>query len=281
MSGYWSGIVAILCINTIGAYAIFVTAAAGQLNLGGAGFLAIGSYAAAYLSATLGYPPHLTIPAATLIGGMAGFLVAFPVLRTRGVYMVLATFAFAQVVSGVVLISPALGGAMGLVVADYVGLPVLAAAAVGVTLLVFFLMATRLGLAMRAIHDDELVSTVLGVNVRAVQVACFTLAGLLAGLAGALYAHHFTFVEAQYFSPLLSIYLLLFVLIGGTQTAWGPLVGAAFFTLLPEALRLGGSWRYVFFGAVIVLMMIVRPEGLVTRTLLARLTGRRPAAAHG
>jgi branched-chain amino acid transport system permease protein len=112
-----------------------------------------------------------------------------------------------------------------------------------------------------------------------VQVAAFAIGGALAGLAGGLYAHHFSFVEAQYFSPLLSIYVLLFVLIGGTQTAWGPLVGAAFFTLVPELFRVGGSWRYVAFGAVIVAMMIFRPEGIVTRTLLARLMPRRRARA--
>jgi branched-chain amino acid transport system permease protein len=116
----------------------------------------------------------------------------------------------------------------------------------------------------------------MGVNARAVQVACFTIGGAIAGLSGALYAHHFAFVEAQYFSPLLSIFVLLFVLIGGTQTAWGPLIGSVFFTLVPEFLRLGGSsWRYVIFGAVIVAMMILRPEGIVTRTLVARLSPRR------
>jgi branched-chain amino acid transport system permease protein len=112
-----------------------------------------------------------------------------------------------------------------------------------------------------------------------VQVTAFAIGGAVAGLAGGLYAHHFSFVEAQYFSPVLSIYVLLFVLIGGTQTAWGPLVGASFFTILPEVLRIGGSWRLVVFGAVIVAMMILRPEGIVTRTLIARLRLRRAAPA--
>jgi branched-chain amino acid transport system permease protein len=279
MSGYWAGILAILAINIIFAYGIFVTAAAGQLNLGGAGFMAIGAYAAAVLGEQLGWPPALTIPAATLVTALVGIAIAFPVLRTRGVYMVLATFAFAQVVTGIILTQPALGGAMGMVVPDYVDLPVLIGAAIAATLLVFFLMATRLGLAMRALHDDELVSTLMGVPARAVQVASFAIGAGLAGLAGGLYAHHFSFVEAQYFSALLSIYVLLFVLIGGTQTAWGPLVGATFFTLVPELLRIGGSWRYVVFGVIIVAMMMFRPEGIVTRTLLARLFNRRRRVA--
>jgi branched-chain amino acid transport system permease protein len=282
MSGYWAGILAILSINIIFAYAIFVTAAAGQLNLGGAGFMAIGAYAAAMLGEQLGWSPALTVPAAILITALVGCAIAFPVLRTRGVYMVLATFAFAEVVTGIILTQPALGGAMGLVVVAYVDLPVLLLAAAAATLFVFWLMATRFGLAMRALHDDELVASLMGVPARAVQVASFAIGAGLAGLAGGLYAHHFSFVEAQYFSPLLSIYVLLFVLIGGTQTAWGPLAGASFFTLVPELMRVGGSWRYVAFGVMIVAMMMFRPEGMVTRTLLARLSlGRRRASDAG
>jgi branched-chain amino acid transport system permease protein len=284
MSGYVSGIVAILCINLIFAYAIFATAAAGQLNLGGAGFQAIGAYAAAFLSANLFQPMSVTIPAAMALGALVGFLISFPVLRTRGVYMVLATYAFGEVVAGYFLKSTIFGGATGIVVPDHLGVTALIVAASVVTVLMFLMMATRFGLAMRAIHDDEPVATIMGVNVRATQVACFTIGGGLSGLAGALYAHHFSYVEAQYFNSLLSIYVLLFVLIGGTQTAWGPLVGTLFFTVLPEVMRVGGSWRFVAFGLAIVVMMAVRPQGIVTRALVARIAATlrrpfRPAAA--
>jgi ABC-type uncharacterized transport system permease subunit len=188
MSGYASGIIAILCINLIFAYAIFVTAAAGQLNLGGAGFQAIGGYAAATLSNYGWSAGWATIPAAMVFTALVGFLISFPVLRTRGVYMVLATFAFGEVVSGFLLQSNFFGGAVGLVVPDYLPVSVLIGSAVVATLVVFFLMATRFGLALRAIHDDEAVATVMGVNVRAAQVAVFTIGGALAGLSGALYA---------------------------------------------------------------------------------------------
>jgi len=100
----------------------------------------------------------------------------------------------------------------------------------------------------------------------------FTIGGAIAGLSGALYAHHFAFLEPQYFNSNLSIFVLLFVLIGGTQTAWGPLAGSVFFTVLPELMRVGGSWRFVIFGMVIVIMMALRPQGMITRTLVARLS---------
>ena len=162
-----------------------------------------------------------------------------------------------------------------------------------VALGVFWLMATRFGLVVRSVHDDEVVADLMGVNVRMVRVTAFALGAALAGLSGALYAHAFSFVEIQVFNASLSIYVLLYVLLGGAQTAWGPLFGAAFFTLLPEALRdtlpalkegvfgalgLEGasnppdeSWRFVILGVATVLMMIFRPEGLITRTLIERL----------
>jgi branched-chain amino acid transport system permease protein len=280
MSGYLSGTLAILCINLIFAYGIFVPAAAGQINLGGAGFQAIGAYAAGWLAGQIGAPIWLSIVAAALTTALVGFLISFPVLRTRGVYMVLATFAFGEVVAGFLLRSHVFGGAMGMVVPLHIELWVLGVSAIAVTLATLYLMATRLGLAMRSVNDDEDASIVMGVNVRAVQVAAFTIGGAFAGLSGALYALNFGFVEAQYFNSLLSIYVLLFVLIGGTQTAWGPLAGSLFFTLLPELFRVGGSARYLIFGVVIVVMMVLRPEGIVTRGLVRRLSPQQLLARH-
>ena len=273
--GYLEGIIAILCINLIFAYGVFLTAASGQLNLGGGGFQALGAYVAGVCSNSLEVPIFISVIAGIIGAGVVGFLLSFPVLRTKGVYMVLATFAFALVVSGIILNSDFLGGATGMSVPAYLPVNGLIFSAIGVVLLVFWIMASRIGLAMRSIHDDDLVSEIMGINVRGFQVFAFTLGGALAGFSGALYAHHYSFIEAQYFSALLSIFVLLYVLIGGTQTAWGPLIGASFFTLIPELLRVGDTeWRYVIFGVLIVFMMIFRPEGIVTRTLVHRIGTR-------
>ena len=273
--GYLEGIIAILCINLIFAYGVFLTAASGQLNLGGGGFQALGAYVAGVCSNSLEVPIFISVIAGIIGAGVVGFLISFPVLRTKGVYMVLATFAFALVVSGIILNSDFLGGATGMSVPAYLPVNGLIFSAIGVVLLVFWIMASRIGLAMRSIHDDDLVSEIMGINVRGFQVFAFTLGGALAGFSGALYAHHYSFIEAQYFSALLSIFVLLYVLIGGTQTAWGPLIGASFFTLIPELLRVGDTeWRYVIFGVLIVFMMIFRPEGIVTRTLVHRIGTR-------
>ena len=271
MSGYMSGVLAILGINIIFAYSIYVTAATGQLNLGGAGFQAIGAYACAIFSNEFGLPIYLTLIFSAILGGAISFLIAFPILRTKGVYMVLATFAIAEIVAGIILNTDYLGGPTGIVINEYIETDIVLIVAVVIVVLVFYLMSTRIGLAMRAVHDDDAVADLMGVNKRAIQVSAFAIGGAIAGLSGGLYALYFGFVEAQYFNANISIFVLLYVLIGGTQTAWGPLVGASFFTLIPEALRIGDDWRFFIFGVIIVIMMIFRPEGMVTRDAIERV----------
>ncbi|MCY4191604.1 MAG: branched-chain amino acid ABC transporter permease [Rhodospirillaceae bacterium] len=298
MSGELEGLLVILCLNTIYAYGVFLPAASGQLNLGAAGFITLGAYCSAFVNSELdglGVSAWMSIPIAVLFTAAVSFLIAFPILRTRGVYMVLATFAFAEVVAGLIINLEFLGAAQGMPVDAHMPFYGLAIVTLLVALFCHYLMATRCGLAMRAIHDDESVATLFGANVRMIRVWAFATGGALMGLGGALYGHHFNYVEAQNFNILLSIYILLYVLLGGTQTAWGPVVGALFFTFVPELFRYlgretGEKWledgRFVAFGLIIVIMMVIRPEGVVTRTLLERITGGRrrqpasPAAAE-
>lgn len=299
MSGYLESQLVILCLSVIYAYGIFLPAASGQLNLGAAGFITLGAYASGWLNMADGggLPVAVSIVLSMLFTGAIAFAISFPILRTRGVYMVLATFAFAEVVSGVVINLEFLGGAAGMPVEAHASVVVIVPVTIAVVLFAFYLMSSRLGLAIRSIHDDESVSVLFGVDVRAAKVAAFTIGAMLMGLGGALYGHQYNYIEAQTFNVLLSIYILLYVLLGGTQTAWGPLIGAAFFTIVPEAIRqfaneMGWKWladsRFIFFGVFIVLMMVVRPEGVMTRTvqdrvvaMLARLVGRsKPTGAE-
>jgi branched-chain amino acid transport system permease protein len=283
MSGYLSGVLAQLAINIVIAYSVFLPAAAGLLNLGAAGFVLIGGYTAGALTSKLGMPLLIAIPLAGVVAGAIAFVVSFPILRTRGVYMVLATFAFAEIVGGILLNIPALGGAAGLSVSAYAGLPLVVTVTVLVVAFVSWLLATRFGLAMRAVHDDENVALLFGTNLRLTQVFAFTVGGALGGIGGALLVHQFNFIDVQTTGVMFSIFVLLYVLMGGTQTAWGPVAGALFFTLVPEGLRRVATWdpqlrflessRYIVFGAAVVLVMMWRPEGLVTRTLVERFYG--------
>ena len=275
MSGYLEGVLVLLAVNVVLAYGGFLPLAAGQLNLGLAGFAAIGAYVSAYLSNVLELSPLIAIPSAGIAAGLVALAVAVPVLRTRGIYLALATFALGQIVQAIILNLEAVGAAAGYPVTAFIRLPAIAAAAAIVVLLVWLLFTTRFGIAVTAVHDEERVADLMGIDVRAFQVAAFALGSAIAGIGGGLYAHHFSFIEAQYFNVSLSITIVLYVLLGGIQTVLGPLIGAAVFTLLPEVLRASANWRYVAFAAALIVLMALRPEGLVTGAQLRRLLGWR------
>ncbi|OVZ54331.1 branched-chain amino acid ABC transporter permease [Pigmentiphaga sp. NML080357] len=262
MSGYVETILVMLSINVILAYAAFLPLAAGQVNLGIAGLMAIGAYASSYLGAEYAVPPGPAIAIGVLISAAVSIVIAFPILRTRDIYLALATLALGECISGIIINTEALGGAAGYSVSGYVGLPWIASCAIGVCVLVFILFRTRLGLCIVSVDDDERVADLLGIHVRAVKVAAFSMGGALAGLAGGLYAHYFSFIEGQHFTVLLSVYVVLYVLLGGAKTLIGPLAGALIFTLMPELLRAGNEWRYALFALFVIAVMAIRPHGL-------------------
>jgi branched-chain amino acid transport system permease protein len=274
MSGYAEGVLALLAINVVFAYGAFLPVAAGQLNLGVAGFAAIGGYVSAYLSGNAATPVLVAIPLGGCAAGIVALAVAVPVLRTRGIYLALATFALGQIVRATILNLDVVGGAAGYPVTTYIGLPVVAGFAAAIVVLVALLFGTRYGIAITAVHDDERVADLMGLDVRAFQISAFVLGSVIAGIGGGLYAHHFSYIEAQYFNVSLSISIVLYVLFGGTQSVFGPLIGAAVFTLLPELLRGGAQLRYVLFAAVVIVVMVIRPQGLVTAAGIGRFLAR-------
>jgi branched-chain amino acid transport system permease protein len=267
MSGYATQIAAILIVNIIAAYAAYMPLACGQLNLGTAGFMAIGGYTSAVLSA------HGAGLVVSILGGaaaatVAGLLVSIPVLRARGIYLTIATLAFSEVIAAILLNVDSLGGASGLVVNDHMGVGPMLVAMTIVLMAVAWFSQTRFGLCMTAVRNDGRGTAVFGVSVRQIEVSALTIGAGFAGIAGAVYAHQFNYLEAQHFNVLLSTYAVLFALLGGLQTPLGPLLGALVFTLVPELLRSTDQWRYVGFGVCIILLMLLRPEGLLTRQLI-------------
>lgn len=279
MSGYLTGVLVVLAFNVMAAYAVYLPLAAGQLNLGIAGFMAIGAYAAAYLTNELGWTMWAAIPAGSALAGLVGLLIGIPVLRTHGIYLALATFALGQVIAAIFLNLDVVGAAAGYPVADYAPPRAVFAAAIGVVLVMALLSRTRFALYLTAVKSDPTVANLMGISVRGIQVAAFALGAAVAGFGGAFYAHHYNFIEAQHFNVLLSVFTVLYVLFGGTQTVWGPLVGAVFFTLVPEALRASAEWRYALFAVFIILFMALRPQGLVTASLFRRFRRRAPEAS--
>jgi branched-chain amino acid transport system permease protein len=277
MSGYAEGILALLAINTIFAYGAFLPMSAGQLNLGVAGFAGIGAYISAVLSNS-GVALLLSIPCAAIGAALVAVIVSVPVLRTRGIYLALATFALGQVVQATLLNVPAIGGAAGYPVLEYLSGVRVASIAVVLVAGIFFLFSTRFGISVAAVRHDERVADLMGLNTRAFQAAAFSIGAAIAGVGGALYAHHYGFIEAQHFGIGLGIMIVLYAVFGGTQTVFGPIAGAAVFTLLPELLRSGQQWRYIVFAALIIIMMALRPQGLIVGANVRRVFGGGPRA---
>lgn len=264
MSGYQLGLLVIFSFNVIAAYAVYLPLAAGQLNLGIAGFMATGAYSAAYLTNEFGWPAVPAVLIGGLSAGVLALIVAAAILRTQGIYLALATFALGQVIVAVFLNMEVVGAAAGYPVQTYLGPWFVVGAALIVFVFVLLISQTRLALYLTAIKNDVIVTDLMGVRVKAVQTTAFVAGAVIAGIGGGLYGHHFSFVEAQHFNVALSVYTVLYVLLGGVQTLWGPLAGAAIFTLVPELLRVGQGYRYLFFGLFIIIFMAVRPHGLIS-----------------
>jgi branched-chain amino acid transport system permease protein len=291
-------------IHVIAAYSFFAPFKTGQVSLGQAGFMAVGAYASAILTQKFGAP----FPVALIVGGGAagliGVVVGFPALRIRGVYLLLLTLGFAEIVSVIALSWDYIGGAQG-----FRGIPynrytleyVLAIIAL-LVLLFSRLERSSLGRAMDSIHQDETAAEVMGIDVVRIKLLAFGLGAAIAGLAGSLYAHQATYMDSTTFNILLAVEILVFVVVGGGSTYWGPLFGAAVLNAIPEVLRGLRDWlelipvawtssypmnsiysflhtlldfenakRLIVYGIILIVTMIIRPNGLLTRDQLRRL----------
>jgi branched-chain amino acid transport system permease protein len=278
LSDYQQTLLLLTGINVLLGWSAYLPLATGQLSLGNAGFMAVGAYAASLLTVQPRWPLLPALVAGALLAGALGLLVGFPALRLRGIYLAIATLGFGEIVRTFFLNFEPTGGPMGMRGMSGTT-PGLVWAWVGLCGLGLFALAhSRLGLALDAVHDDEVAAELSGLDITALKVGAFGAGAALAGLGGGLYAHYILFIEPGTFNFLESITMILFVLLGGMRTFWGTLIGAAVFTILPDLLRGLQDWRGAFFGALLVAILIVRPWGLLPRDTL-RIPLRRLAGA--
>lgn len=262
-SSYQLSLAAFTGINILLAYSAYATLMTGQLSLGNAGFMAVGAYTAAVLTVKFGVPIGFAVVAACWVSALLGVLIGFPVLRLRGIYLAIATLAFGELVRAGFLNVDFFGGARGFRGMTQVSEGLIWVWVIGAMAIFALISRSRLGLAMRAVRDDELAAEVMGVPTTWMKIAAFGIGSSLAGAAGALYAHYALFIEPPAFGFLESITIAMFVLLGGFRSTWGPIVGAVLWVGLPEVLRPLQEWRGAFFGALLVLLLIVRPFGLI------------------
>lgn len=235
----------------------------GQFSLGHAGFMAVGGYTAAWLNQQ-GLPPVPATLAGGLAAALAGLGVGLPSLRLSGDYLAVVTLGFNGIILVVIQNTKALGAALGLI-----GLP--QATDFGTTFSwllvgVFFfknLLNSAWGRSFMAVRDNEIAVRSLGINTTRVKVTAFVLGAAWAGIAGGLLAFLNASISPGQFDLNRSIELVAMVVLGGTGSLSGPLIAAAVLTALPEFLRPIAEYRLVLYSLILVVMMILRPQGLM------------------
>jgi len=222
---------------------------------------------------------------ATLLAGtltaVVGLALAFPALRVRGVYFILLTVGITFIVQTVIQNTDRFGGVRGISGMTGAELWHVLALVVATGLGLAWLSQSHLQRLLDATREDDEVAQALGVNTVYLKVITFVMGALLASFAGTLYAHYVIFINPDNFGINLSLFISLYVVLGGVNNLWGPLVGAVLITLLPEMIRGLAEWRSLVFGGAIVILLLVRSEGLLSfRTLTIRAKGRTDARSR-
>ncbi|MEH2042978.1 branched-chain amino acid ABC transporter permease [Nostoc sp.] len=302
MSDFFATYASLIVSMVLGALlglSLYLPLMTGQLSLASPGFYALGGYIAAILSTKVLTSSSSLFPIPLLllemlitgvISGLLGVIVGIPALRLRGIYLAIATIAFVEVLRVISLNLDITGGAVGIfgipqpfqtqIEYLWIVLPLLLISMV----LLYRLERIRVGRAFIAIREDELAAGAMGIDPTYYKVLAFTLGAMLAGVVGAISAHFLNTWNARQGTFDASIIYLTFVLIGGSRTFLGPVVGGIVFTALPEILRsladIGGlpNWlaqflrdgRLIIFGFLIVIGTIFFPLGLITLDIFQR-----------
>lgn len=255
----------------------------GLISVSQAAFYGIGAYTTALLSLKLGMPFWFTIPAGLVVAGVIAFVIAWPALRTHDDYFIITTFAFQIIIFSLLNNWVSFtGGPLGL---PGIPQPVLYGFQisshitfllfVGVFAVVSYLILSKLvqspfGRILRAIREDEVFAMSLGKDVVKFKLTAFVISAAIASVGGSLYAYYITFIDPTSFTIMESIFILSIVIIGGAGNLKGSIAGAALLIFIPEMLRFIGmpssiaaNMRQIFYGLLLVLFMMFRPQGLL------------------
>src|SRR5215467_5672558 len=257
-------------INMIMGLSMFLPMTVGQLSFGQAGFMSIGAHIAVVLTLYAG----VSFPIALLLGGLGsgvvGFLVGVPVLRLRGLLLALVTFAFAQVVEVFFLNFKPTGAAEGIRgIYPYTNLWYVFGFLVLLVAFLARLRGSRMGRAFEAVKLDETAAEAIGINVTRAKLTAFAAGAFVAGVGGGLYAHHAVFIQYDNFDFKRGVDIAMYMVLGGMDVLYGPLLGAFIITYLSTALQFLTDWRWEVWGSIVILVMIFRPQGILGRDTLS------------
>lgn len=297
---FYLGLLQVIGVHTLLGLSAWCVLHTGQVSLAQGGFFAIGAYGAAMLTTMFGWPLGWALLAAALVAGAIAVAVGFPALRVKGLMLVVATTAFAEIVRLVFFnLKWQVDTPQGLAGPDgglgFGGIRYFqshAWSSVQVLLLIWGLVAvvmallwaldrTRIGTLWRAVGEDEVAAQSAGINLTAAKVSAFGIGGAIAGLAGGLFSHNTTHIEHGNFTILLATFAIAYPILGGLKSLAGTVVAVVFIQgVLVEGLRFLGDWRSLLFGALILLVMLVRPGGLLGAPLQLSCFRRRKVSPN-
>ncbi len=243
----------------------------GQVSFAHAAFAGIGAYTSGILAAKLGLHPLLGLPLGVLLAALLSLFLGRLCIRMGGIYLSLTTLAFSEIIRLVINNEYEITrGTMGLKVPFLIGpyskataFYIMLAAVAGVLLLIRWILRSDLGLRFRAVLNDEVAASSLGVPVVKVRLIAFVISGAIAGLAGSLYGHYLTLITPHIPSLDLMFLVLAMAVIGGLGTFVGPIIGALFLEVLSEYIRVYGEFHVLFFGLVALAFARFAPQGIV------------------
>jgi len=277
LNPYWQQIIGFAGIMTISALGLnIIYGYTGQFSLGHAAFYGLGAYTSALITKSF---PHLGIFgfilsffASAIVVSLIAFLIGLPILRLKSDYLGIATLGFGIIVKVVFdnadAVIPKLGGSRGMGgIAHYTNFPWVFFLAAAAVLIVRNFVYSTVGRACISIREDELAAESVGIDTTRYKTLGFVLGCAFAGIAGALYAHLYTFLHPSNFDFLKSIDILLIVVLGGLGSISGTIVAAVGWTFLLEGLRVLLppailDWRLVIYPLLLIIVMILRPRGL-------------------
>ncbi|MBV9826178.1 MAG: branched-chain amino acid ABC transporter permease [Alphaproteobacteria bacterium] len=267
--GFFEPILIFTLLNVTMALGLYITALSGQLSMATAAIAGVGGYLSGVLTVKFGVPFAAAVAAATIAGSLVGATLALLTAKMRDFILKLTTLAFGEALAVVAFNWDYIGGAnsfTGLQLHTGLGT---CALAVAVALFVAWRFdRSRLGLAARAVRDDPLAAGAMGISVPGIRITTFALGAAIVGMAGAIQAHYVLVVSPSDLGFFVSLNYIIFLLFGGLQTMWGPILGAILLTVLPEALRFANEYRLIAYGMIIIAVVLWRPDGLLRRVPL-------------
>lgn len=265
---------AMLAINIILAWSLFVPLSTGQVSLGQAGFMALGAYSAAIATVKFNFPLPVAIVICMTCGALLGLIVGFPALRIRGIYLALVALGVNFVLLIVFINWEYVGGPLGMACPHLITLPVLWVIALSCGLFMWLMERSPFGRACRAVQQDDIAAAHFGINITYIKVTAFVIGAALAALSGGLYAYFVGYIVPSKFDAHLSLMVLLWVTLGGERTFWGSIIGVIVFIFVPELFKFAEEFKTIIFPIIVLGMIIIRPQGIISLKTLGHL-GKR------